>query len=124
MSFHGRSHVIKSQKALAFAAHVKKTVPVRQPLIEGDISIVIEIYYKTRRPDLDESLILDVLQGIAYVNDRQVKEKHIYWGLDPDHPRVIVQIFPVQTGHRQSDKGRSRGKRQRKAGRGPVAGQS
>ena len=39
------------------------------------------IYYSSRRPDLDESLILDLMQGVIYKNDRQVKQKNIYWGL-------------------------------------------
>ena len=58
------------------------------------------IYYASRRPDLDESLILDLLQGLVYLNDRQVKERHVFWGLDKDKPRVemiIEQIPPVYT---------------------------
>jgi Holliday junction resolvase RusA-like endonuclease len=56
------------------------------------------IHYASRRPDLDESLILDLLQGVAYVNDRQVKEKHIYWGLDKENPRaeIIVDVLPAK----------------------------
>ena len=60
----------------------------------------ITIFYASRRPDLDESLILDLLQGLVYVNDRQVKERHTYWGLDPENPRaeiIIEQIPPVYT---------------------------
>jgi len=70
------------------------------------------IYYASRRPDLDESLILDLLQGLVYLNDRQVKERHVFWGLDPDRPRaemIIEQIPPVYTkkkpAHRRAKKG-------------------
>ena len=28
------------------------------------------------------------MQGKIYVNDRQVKQKHIYWGLDRERPRT------------------------------------
>ena len=50
------------------------------------------IYYASRRPDLDESLILDCMQNYVYYNDRQVKEKHIYWGLDKERPRTIIRV--------------------------------
>jgi hypothetical protein len=57
----------------------------------------MKIFYASRRSDLDESLILDLLQGVIYVNDRQVKEKHIYWGLDKECPRaeIIVDVLPI-----------------------------
>ena len=45
--------------------------------------------------DLDESLILDLLQDVAYANDRQVKEKHIYWmGVDKENPRCEIEVSP------------------------------
>ena len=53
------------------------------------------IYYKNRRPDLDESVILDCLEGYAYKNDRQVKEKHIYHGLDKKNPRAEITVEPI-----------------------------
>jgi Holliday junction resolvase RusA-like endonuclease len=73
---------IKSEEALNYekvfrqqAAFIRSTVP---GLYEGDVKVSIWIAYKSMVPDLDESLILDLLQGEAYKNDRQVVEKHIY----------------------------------------------
>ena len=38
-------------------------------------------------------LILDLLQGVAYENDRQVKEKHILWmGVDKECPRCEIDV--------------------------------
>jgi Holliday junction resolvase RusA-like endonuclease len=56
----------------------------------------MRIFYATRRPDLDESLILDLMQGLVYENDRQVKERHTYWGLDAENPRseIIIEQIP------------------------------
>ena len=64
--------------------------------MSGDIRMTMWIYYASRRPDLDESLILDLLQGVVYLNDRQVKERHVYWGLDPEKPRaeIIIEQIP------------------------------
>jgi Holliday junction resolvase RusA-like endonuclease len=60
--------------------------------MSGDIKLTMTIYYASRRPDLDETLILDLLQGYVYINDRQVKERHTYWGLDPENPRAEILI--------------------------------
>ena len=64
-------------------------------MISGDVRVTMHIYYASRRPDLDESLILDLLQGVAYMNDRQVKEKHIYWGLDKERPRSEITVEKI-----------------------------
>jgi Holliday junction resolvase RusA-like endonuclease len=82
---------IKSAKALSYADAFRAQAPKVQP-IEGPVCVTLHIFYASRRPDLDESLILDLLQGIAYDNDRQVREKHIYWGLDPERPRCHIEI--------------------------------
>lgn len=66
--------------------------PVFDPLLTEDVAVWIKIWYASRRPDLDESLVLDLLQGKVYANDRQVKEKHILWDLDKDNPRAAIMV--------------------------------
>jgi Holliday junction resolvase RusA-like endonuclease len=92
----GISRLIKSKKALTYSDVFKAQATPVSPLIDQDVRITIRIFYASRRPDLDESLILDLLQGVAYVNDRQVKEKHIFWGLDKENPRseIIIETLP------------------------------
>lgn len=93
------SRLIKSKKALSYSDAFKaQAVPI-SPLMSGDVRVTMKIYYASRRPDLDESLILDLLQDIVYINDRQVKEKHIYWGLDKENPRteMLIEKIPTQT---------------------------
>lgn len=108
--FGAMSRLIKSQKALNYVESFKQQAKPISPLIEDDVSISIWIFYASRRPDLDESLILDLLQGVLYVNDRQVKEKHIYWGLDRENPRaeIIVEVMPKKS---PAGKGRASPKR-------------
>lgn len=60
--------------------------------MQGDVSVTITIYYASRRPDLDESVILDCMQGFIYENDRQVKEKHVYHRLDKVNPRAEITV--------------------------------
>jgi len=100
VKFGSMSRLIKSQKALDYSDYFRQQVTPITPLMSGDIRMHITIFYASRRPDLDESLILDLLQGLVYVNDRQVKERHTYWGLDSENPRaeiIIEQIPPVYT---------------------------
>ena len=96
VKFGTMSRLIKSQKALDYSEVFRMQCPAITPLMSGDIRMHITIYYASRRPDLDESLILDLLQGLVYVNDRQVKERHTYWGLDPENPRaeIIIEQLP------------------------------
>jgi len=88
----GRSAFIKSDKALAYVQSLGLQCPRLDPLIEGNLIVAIRIFYASKRPDLDESIILDVMQGKIYKNDRQVKQKHIYWDLDRQDPRIIVAV--------------------------------
>ena len=83
---------IKSDKARAYERAFKvQAVPIAQ-LIDGDVLLYCHIFYASRRPDLDESIIMDLLQGVAYHNDRQVKPKIILHGLDKERPRAVIKI--------------------------------
>ena len=85
--FGKRPAVIKSQKARDYVKNFEKQCPKLDTLVTDDLVVEITIFYGSRRPDLDESVILDCMQGFIYKNDRQVKKKIINWGLDRDNPR-------------------------------------
>jgi Holliday junction resolvase RusA-like endonuclease len=90
----GISRSIKSKKALSYAdAFLLQVKPV-EPLLEGELAMTLHIYYASQRPDLDESLILDLLQGILYKNDRQVRERHVYHSIDKLNPRTEIWVRP------------------------------
>ncbi len=88
----GKPAFIKSQKARDYVKAFGDQCPTLPELITDDVLVEILIYYASRRPDLDESLILDCMQDKIYKNDRQVKQKKIYWSLDKDNPRSIIRI--------------------------------
>ena len=90
----GKPRFIKSKKALGYSSLFKTQIGCRKQLMDFDLCVAMKIYYKTRRPDLDESLILDLLQDKIYQNDRQVKVKYIEWGLDKENPRAIIVCGP------------------------------
>jgi len=95
VAFGGKPRLIKSKKARDYVDAFKKQCPTLDELIEGDVKVTIKIWYVTRRPDLDESVILDCLEGFAYKNDRQVKEKHIYHALDKENPRAAIKVEKI-----------------------------
>lgn len=109
----GRPTPIKSKEALAYERDALRQIPpaARQRL-EGPVRLTIRIWYASERPDLDESLLLDVLQDRyatdkhtkervlvqagVYRNDRQVRERHVYHGIDRANPRAEVIVEPMQ----------------------------
>ncbi|MGA0128437.1 MAG: RusA family crossover junction endodeoxyribonuclease [Burkholderiales bacterium] len=93
--FGGKPAFIKSDKARRYLKDFELQCPMLDPLIEGDVAVVIKIFYASRRPDLDESVILDAMQSRIYSNDRQVKEKHIFHGLDKDNPRAEIEVLNI-----------------------------
>tara|TARA_R100001480_G_scaffold81204_1_gene90286 strand:- start:656 stop:1033 length:378 start_codon:yes stop_codon:yes gene_type:complete len=93
--FGKRPAVIKSKKAREYVKAFDVQCHALPNLLDGDLAVHITIYYASRRPDLDESVVLDCLQGKIYGNDRQVKEKHIFHALDRDQPRCDIYVWPI-----------------------------
>ena len=89
----GRPAFIKSKKAREYVKTFAQQCPnLEDDMLEGDLWVDMTIFYASRRPDLDESVILDCMQGYIYKNDRQVKEKWIRWGLDKENPRSEIYV--------------------------------
>ena len=93
--FGGKPRFIKSKKALVFERDVQIQAKKISTMLEGDLKIEADIYYSSRRPDLDESIILDALQGIWYANDRAFKQKTIRKFLDKENPRCEVTVTEI-----------------------------
>lgn len=88
----GRPAFIKSAKGISYVQAFRMQCPKLNPLMEDDVAVWMRIHYASRRPDMDESLILDAMQGLIYANDRQVKERHTYWALDRARPRTDIVV--------------------------------
>lgn len=86
---------IKSAAALDYTKTFAEQCPVLSPPIGDEVALWCHIWYSSRRPDLDESIIMDMMQGRVIINDRQIKEKHIFWGLDRDNPRAEIALTEV-----------------------------
>lgn len=103
----------KSDVAIAYEQAALKQIPPKARLqLTEPLRVTLRIFYASERPDLDESIVLDVMQNRTklvevsgkkekvrmlvqagvYVNDRQVREKHVYHGIDKLMPRTEVRI--------------------------------
>ena len=89
----GRPAFIKSDKARKYVKQFEEQCPqMGDSMFIDDVEVEMTVYYASRRPDLDESVILDCMQGFIYKNDRQVKRKVITWGLDKENPRAEITV--------------------------------
>lgn len=104
-----RPALVKSKKAQNYERDALKQIPPAVRLqIEGPVRVTLRIFYASERPDLDESVVLDVLQDRfvkdkqlgervlvqkgVYRNDRQVREKHVFHAIDRANPRSEIEI--------------------------------
>lgn len=93
--------LIKSEKALKYGDMFKQQCPVLDPLMEGDLSVTIKIWYASRRPDLDASLIFDLMQDCIYKNDRAVREQHLYGDVDRENPRAEITVEKISYAEKE-----------------------
>jgi len=111
-----RVAVVKSRQALAYERDALRQIPPAARMrLEGPVAVTVRIFYATELPDLDESLVLDVLQDRwdrkhgphagankrqllqpgVYRNDRQVRQKHVFHGIDRANPRAEIEVQPL-----------------------------
>jgi Holliday junction resolvase RusA-like endonuclease len=67
-------------------------------LIESNFKFIIDVYYNSRRPDLDNSLkvVLDCLQKANFIkNDNKCLEIIARKYLDKEKPRIEFDIIPI-----------------------------
>ena len=97
----GKPRFIKSAPARRYVTDFQVQCPKLDSLLEGDLAIWVTVFYQSKRPDLDCSLILDAAQGLLYKNDRQVKEQHLYWRLDRKNPRseIVIKEIEIKNPH-------------------------
>jgi crossover junction endodeoxyribonuclease RusA len=61
---------------------------------EGGICLDVEIVQKSRRGDIDNhvKLVSDALNGIVYVDDRQIDEIHVWRTIYDDREKTIITV--------------------------------
>lgn len=90
-----RGAVIKSMKAMRYLEDFRRQVKPPAEMFTEPVVMECTIYYRTQRPDLDESLVMDGLQyGGVVKNDRLIREKHVFHAIDKENPRAEIIIRP------------------------------
>jgi Holliday junction resolvase RusA-like endonuclease len=106
---------IKSDKARDYERTAMLQIPAHARVqLTGPVRVILRIYYASERPDLDESVILDALQSKyrtvkrngkpvreclregVFINDRQVRQKFVFHGIDRANPRAEITVEPLQ----------------------------
>lgn len=65
----------------------------------GRVAMYVRLYRARKAGDLDNfgtKILADALEGIAYQNDKQIVEWHLWMDDDKNNPRVEVEIREVQ----------------------------
>lgn len=106
----GQPKVIKSAKAREYERDAILQIPAEAKVMYAcPVRVTMTIYYASERPDLDESVVLDVLQAKTegsgkerkvlrrgvYFNDRQVRSKRIDHAIDRVNPRAVIAVEPL-----------------------------
>lgn len=92
----GRPMLIKSNEAQLYeqsAILQIKTQLGSHTAFEEPVVLEVHVWYENKRPDLDVSLLQDILEKAGvYKNDRLVHEIHAFKYFDKDNPRVLVRV--------------------------------
>lgn len=96
VTIHGRPAFIKSAKARAYEHAAKlHLLTLKLKPFERPVKVTLRIFYRTQRPDLDPSVVLDVMQGHCFRNDRLVREMHLFHGIDKANPRTEFLVMEI-----------------------------
>ncbi len=100
-SFRGKRPILlKSKRARNYIEEFEMEILQKQlrpaTPIEGDLCLVAYLFYKDNRSDLDDSQLSDCLQKFGVIkNDRSIKEKHLYHGIDKENPHALIYLYTL-----------------------------
>jgi Holliday junction resolvase RusA-like endonuclease len=100
----GRTYV--SPEAVAYKETVAKLVAGSWEPFQSDVTLMLDVYGMHGGGDVGNrvKVLEDALQGVAYVNDRQVAELHVRrLPVDELGPRVLVRVDSAHRGRIKLD---------------------
>lgn len=92
---YGPNGVHVSEEAENYKAGVKwKALHQHMQPMAGNVAVYVNVYRAQKRGDLDNyaKVLCDALKGIAYQDDAQIVELHMWRHDDRDNPRAEVEI--------------------------------
>jgi len=106
---------VLSDAAYAFKQMADLQIPnSARIMMRGRVMVSMLLIYASDQPDLDDTIVCDVLQtefigpaknGLVkrpgvIINDRQIVEKHLYKSIVAEHPRAIIQVDELEAWDR------------------------
>lgn len=90
----GWAYTTKEAKTYKQGAKLRALTQGMRPVTEGEVALSLAVYRPRKRGDIDNVLkvLLDALNGVAYVDDGQIGELHIHRLEDAANPRVEVCV--------------------------------
>lgn len=94
----GNGKVYRSDEANAYLQEVSYALIGLTPFENCEVEVKAIFYFGRKQGDLDNRLkiLLDALQGRAYVNDKQISTILAYRGYDKANPRVLVEVKRIE----------------------------
>ena len=97
----GRGQFFMSREGKEFKDRIStlgKLAMGRRRAIQEDCIVVVDLYFKTKRNDLDGplKLILDALQPWVIKNDRQVRAITMRKHHDAEIPRTLIEVATLE----------------------------
>ena len=91
--FSGRT--VLSEESRNYRANVRLLANIaRLRPFDGDVAVYVHVYRARQRGDLDNfaKVLCDSLNGIAYADDDQITELHMFRHDDPKEPLAEVEV--------------------------------
>lgn len=98
-----QGRIFKSKRFRQFEQSVRYDAQIAMqgnPPIEGDVRATLVFYFPDkRRTDLFNApkSVCDALNGVVYIDDKQITEGHLYVRYDKDNPRTEIQIERIES---------------------------
>ena len=92
---HYSGRTVLSEESRNYRANVRLLANIaRLRPFDGDVAVYVHVYRARQRGDLDNfaKVLCDSLNGIAYADDDQITELHMFRHDDPKEPRVEVEV--------------------------------
>ena len=92
---HYSGRTVLSEETRNFRANVRLLANIaRVRPFDGDVAVYVHVYRARQRGDLDNfaKALCDSLNGIAYFDDDQITELHMFRHDDPKEPRAEVEV--------------------------------
>lgn len=94
-----RAMPIKSREARDYVNAVQaRWLAAEMPRVpDGPVAVLVRLYRPRRTGDIDGPIkaLLDSLNGLAWGDDAQITELHVFRGDDKHDPRAVLEVWAL-----------------------------